>query len=210
MLANHDKYARLDDDEWVRILMTVPPEEGAHRYFFNVKCAAFLKYISLSIFGEEDTSHLLGDFYEFLSADNWRVLRLYANRNGASLACYLSRCAINYFMASKRREERRMSISIDQPDIVSELNRFTLDEEDTMPPVWMAFERLSKRDKEVLRLLVIEGKSSLEAADSIWPLVKSDCRDWRSLPHKRVQDTIAMLKRRALLALTLELKNCLK
>ncbi|MBO7279852.1 MAG: hypothetical protein J6V00_01680, partial [Bacteroidaceae bacterium] len=100
-------------------------------------------------------------------------------------------------------------ISMEHPDIIKELSLFTQDEETEQPPVWEAFSKLNERDQLILRHIVIEGKSALEAADTIWPYVKSDNKDWRTLSPKRVQDTIAMLKKRALLSLSLELKKLL-
>lgn len=207
MLIKHDKYALLDDKEWVEYLMTVPPIQEAHRYFFNVKCKAFLKYISITLFENENTENILGEFYEFLSKDNWKVLRLYSGRNGASLCNYLSHCTINYFMARKKEEDKKRPVSLEQPDIIAELGHFTQEKESAKPPVWHAFKRLNERDRKILRLLVIQNRSTLEAADEIWKYVKTENKDWRKLPSKRVQDTIAMLKRRALLALSLELRT---
>lgn len=201
------KYALLGDDEWIELLMAIPPEERAHRYFFEVKCRSFLQYIALSIFGSNDTRELIGDFYQFLSQDNWHVLRLYKKRNGASLGSYLSRCAVHHFIAIKKREQANLGLPLEHPDIVKELSQFTQEEETEQPPVWEAFSKLNERDQLILRHIVIEGKSALEAADTIWPHVKSSNKDWRTIPPKRVQDTISMLKKRALLALSLELKT---
>lgn len=206
LIKQHNKYALLDDNEWAQYLMAVPPIQEAHKYFFNVKCRAFLRYISITLFGNSNTKDILGEFYEFLSKDNWKILRMYSGRNGASLCNYLSHCTINYFMARKKEEEKRRSVPLEQPDIIAELGHFTQEEENEELPVWQAFKRLNERDRKILRLLVIKGKSTLDAADEIWKYVKTENKEWRELPPKRVQDTIAMLKRRALLTLSLELK----
>lgn len=203
------KYVQLSDNEWIELLMATPPEESAHRYFFEVKCRTFLQYIASTIFGSDDSREIIGDFYQFLSQDDWHVLRLYKKRNGASLGSYLSRCAVHHFMAIKKREQESRGISMEHPDIIKELSLFTQDEETEQPPVWEAFSKLNERDQLILRHIVIEGKSALEAADTIWAYVKSDNKDWRTLSPKRVQDTIAMLKKRALLSLSLELKKLL-
>lgn len=210
MLIQLKNYSRLSDMDLVESLMAIPPIEEVHEYFFNVKCATFLKYISVIIFGGECHKILLGEFYEFLSKDNWKVLRQFNSRNGASLNSYLARCTINYFLAQKKKENKIHTDSIEQIDVIEELNHFTQEEENNMPPVWQAFEKLNERDRTILRLLVIEGKSALEAADDIWGFVKTKNKIWRELPPKRVQDTIAILKRRALLSLSLELKRMYK
>lgn len=207
MLLKNSRFALFSDKEWVEHLLAFPCEEDAHRYFFNVKCNSFLKYISQTLFGGSSVDYILGEFYEFLSNNDWAVLRMYKQRNDASLSSYLSRCTINHFMARKRGEDKKHFLLMDSFDIVAELDRFTSDEEVENPPVWQAYSHLSLRDRTVLRLLVIEGKHSIDVADEIWPMVKSTNREWRELPVKRVQDTIAIIKRRALLALQIELKR---
>ena len=203
-------YTTLADSEWIKVLTTFPRDEKACNYFFNIKCRAFLKYIAGTLFDGDEPESLTGDFYEYLSNDDWHVLRLFSARNGASLGSYLSRCALNYFKAKKISQEKRRPVWIEQRGIMEELDCFTQEEESSNPPVWQAFSKLCKRDRDILRLLVIEEKSALEAADEIWPQVKSSIKEWRQLPVKRVQDTISMLKKRALLALTLELQKSKK
>lgn len=213
MLVKRNKYSKLNDREWIELLLSTPTDERGVNYFFEIKCRDFLRYISSNILYSSDKREILGEFYEFISANDWHVLRLYKGRNEASLGSYLSQCAVRYFTATKNRDKAIIKIDIDSPDIIKELSLFTSEEEEDeslQPPVWKAFAKLNERDQTILRLIIIEDKSALEAADTIWPFVKSDNKDWRSLPSKRVQDTIAMLKRRALLALSLELKNIIK
>lgn len=207
MQRKKDKYAQISDSEWIDILMATPKDDDAHEYFFYQKCGAFLTYISLTIFDSNSIYAIVGSFYQFLSYNDWQVLRNYKGRNGATLCSYLSRSAINHFIDLKRREDAIIKVDIDQPTILQELSQFTVEEREEMPPVWEAYENLCERDRTILRLLVIEEKSALEAADAIWPYVKSKNKDWRSLPTKRVQDTISMLKKRAVLALSLELNK---
>lgn len=205
MRLERNRYAMLTDGDWVERLTAVPLDQQAHSYFFNVKCSEFLQYISAGIFGNGDIGEIVGEFYELLSKDNWHVLRQYKGLNGASLNSYLSRCAVRHFLAQKKKETRNEVVSIEQPEIIRELNNFTTEDERGNPPVWQAFNRLCERDRIVLHRLVIEGMSTIDAADDIWPYVKSSVRNWRLLPVKRVQDTIAMLKRRALFSLSEEL-----
>lgn len=209
MRLESNRCALITDEDWVERLTAVPPDQQAHRYFFDVKCSEFLRYISSGIFGSDDTGEIVSEFYELLSKNEWHVLRQYKKLNGASLSSYLSRCAVRHFLAIRKKEAKNNAFSIEQPDIIKELNSFTTEEEQENPPVWQAFNRLCKRDRDVLHLLVIEGLSTIEAADEIWPYVNSAVKDWHLLPVKRVQDTIAMLKRRALLSLSDELKRLL-
>ena len=87
-------------------------------------------------------------------------------------------------------------------EIIEQLNNLvTNDEEKEDTVVWQAFARLCERDQKVLQRLIIEGRTTTEIADEMWAYVKSKERNWRNLPIKRVQDTIAMMKRRALFCL---------
>lgn len=210
MQQKRASYAILSDSEWIKILTSFPLDERACNYFFNIKCRTLLKYIANTIFEGEEPESIIGDFYEYLSNNDWHVLRLYSSRNGASLGSYLSRCATNYFRNKKKQEEKNRPLWIERPDIINELNHFVQEEEREQPPVWQAFNKLCKRDRDILQLLVIEGKSAIEIADKIWPQVKSTAKEWRELPVKRVQDTIAMLKRRALLAIAIELRESIR
>lgn len=212
MLKKDIDYAQLADSEWVKILTSTPVDEVAHRYFFGTKCRPMLQYIANSLFENKETELLLGEFYILLSQNNWYVIRQFKSLNGASLNSYLTRCSIHHFIKKKKQESplQHNAIPIETPDICNELNRFTTEEENDNPPVWQAFEQLKERDRIILRYLVIEGKSALEAAEKVWPLIKTTEKDWKKLPVKRVQDTIAILKRRALLALATELQQLIK
>ena len=67
-------------------------------------------------------------------------------------------------------------------------------------PIWKAYSMLNERDREVLRLLVIEGHQMLSVAKDLWKFVDSK-QDVSQLPAKRIQGTISMIKHRAQLAL---------
>ena len=66
--------------------------------------------------------------------------------------------------------------------------------------MWQAYNMLNKRDQEVLRLLVIEGKRMLSVAEYLWGFINSK-QDISQLSTKRIQGTISMVKQRAQLNL---------
>jgi hypothetical protein len=68
---------------------------------------------------------------------------------------------------------------------------------------------LNQRDQTILRLLVIDGNSALEAAPVIWEYIKN-VKPLDQMDPKRVQCTIAMAKHRAQLALMNNLKQVSK
>lgn len=198
--SNYSIYANITDEEWVERLISIPPIQPLHYYFFKVKCYSFLKYIAEKVLEAECVESILGEFYEFLSHNNWHVLRSYKKRDNASLSTYLSRCTLHYFL--RKKEKAKPACSLDSKEIIEQLNNLvTNDEEKEDTVVWQAFARLCERDQKVLQRLIIEGRTTTEIADEMWAYVKSKERNWRNLPIKRVQDTIAMMKRRALFCL---------
>ena len=203
---NYSAYANITDEEWIERLVAIPPIQPLHHYFFKVKCASFLKYIAMNVYND-CAENILGEFYEFLSCDNWHVLRSFKSKRNASLSTYLSRCALYYFTKKKQRSKEAAEFySLESEEIMEQLNHLTDDEVKADLRVWKAFARLNERDRKVLKRLVIEEKKTTDIADEMWPYVNSSEKDWRKLPVKRVQDTIAMMKRRALFGLVEEMR----
>ncbi len=201
-------YSKLSDKELIGYLTAKPVNQEAHNYFFNRRCKRFLDYIATNIAGEECADDILGEFYEYVSQDDWAVLRKFRNQNNASLNTYLSLCTVRHFLKKKKKDNgMQYTVSLDCEDIADQLELFIAEEESDTLPVWQAYEKLNERDRLLLKLLVIEGKSTMEAADQIWQYVKSNEKDWRNLPTLRVQNTISMMKHRALFALLEELKR---
>ena len=200
-----NRFASLTDEEWIDELTKVPANENAHVYFFNVKCAKLLKYISLNVYKSDYYNEILGEFYLLISKDDWRVLRNFENRKNATLYSYLTRCAVNHFITKRKKEImlEEMHCSIDNYETDESLNNLISEEETDKTQVMTAYNALEPRFKETIQLLVLDGKSSLEAADQLWPYVKSK-NNWRDMPVVRVQNTIAMMKHRAIFELTSE------
>ena len=203
---NYGTYANITDEEWVEKLVSQPPIQPLHYYFFKVKCSSFLQYIAKNIYNVGRVESLLGEFYEFLSCNDWYVLRSYKGKRNASLSTYLSRCSFYYFAKKKRKIEEEEIYSLENEDILEQLSYLTNDETNEHLRVWKAFACLNERDRKVLKHLVIDGRKSTDVAEEMWPYVQSKEKDWRKLPVKRVQDTLAMMKRRALFGLIEELK----
>ena len=202
MLKKENSFAHLSDEEFVK-RMTVPEvDEKLHEYFLYVKCAPFLKYISKKLYGSSDITILAGEFYEFIASNDWSLLRKWEGRNEASLFSYIARCATNYFInkvnSEKKRQDKEALTS--EPGIIEQISSFTDESEDNSLPIWKAYSMLNERDREVLRLLVIEGHQMLSVAKDLWKFVDSK-QDVSQLPATRIQGTISMIKHRAQLAL---------
>ena len=201
-------YAQMSDKELIDGLIAVPANSRLHKFFFQEKCKLFLKYISATLYDEEDGNTLVGELYEFLSNDNWKILRKWEGKNGCSLNSYLASCSMHYFAGRVRAEKKRNVFEAipSSPDIIEYLDHFTAEEENEMPPVWEAYGMLKERDQVILRLLVIEELDMLAAAREIWPYINSS-HAIHEVTQKHLQSTIAMAKHRALLALLNNLKR---
>lgn len=202
MLKIENSFALLSDEELVE-RMTVPDvDEKLHEYFFYVKCAPILKYLSKKFYGSCDITILTGELYEFIASNDWAVLRKWEKRNEASLFSYIARCVTNYFINKENSEKKRQDKETltSTPGIIEQISSFTEENEDESLPIWKAYNMLNERDREVLRLLVIEGFQMLTVAKELWKYVDSK-QDISELSPKRIQGTISMIKHRAQLAL---------
>ena len=172
-----------------------------------MQCEPFLRHVAKNILNEDNVSNIWGEFYEFISANDWSVLRNFSGKNNSSLYTYLSNCAVHYFLKVRKKNSRIVCVDMAECDVASLLDSFSADKEEEYSSVWQAFDRLKERDRLLLREMVINERSALDVADEIWRFVRSAERDWRKLPVKRVQDTISMMKRRALMNLFEQLKG---
>ena len=204
MLKAIDRYTNFCDKEWIEAITSPNADRKLQEHFFRTKCNPALQYISLRLYNQYDSCHLLGEMYEFLSDRNWEILRKWEGRNGASLSSYITRCAINHFLQKEAAEKKRLEneIPASASGLLEQLSSLSeeYDDQQELPPVWQAFNMLNKRDQEVLRLLVIEGKRVLSVADYLWKFIDSK-QDVSQLTPKRIQGTISMVKHRAQLNL---------
>ena len=211
MPNNYDFFSSLSDQELIERLTATPVDEQLHNFFFTKKCRQFLRYISLNICHCESEKQLWGEFYEFLSKDNWSVIRNWKNRNGASLYSYLAFCATNHFIHKRLAEKKEEQLFVTSSQTMYEqLAGVAEEEEEIQPyPIKEAFNMLSLRDQVILRMLVIDGNSAMEAAPVIWKYIRNS-KPLDEMDPKRVQCTIAMAKHRAQLALLNNLKQISK
>lgn len=192
----------MSDKELIDGLTAIPTNNKLHEYFFKEKCKHFLTYIATTLYNEADCNILVGELYEYLSKDNWKILKMWEGKNGCSLNSYLASCSMRYFTSRIKAEKRRNDheITPSTPEIIEYLNHFTAEEETEGQPVWEAYKMLKKRDQVILSQLVIEEKDMILAAPVIWPYINSS-KEIQELSQKHIQSTIAMAKHRAVLAL---------
>ena len=197
-----ERFALMSDEEIIEKMITSVADEKLYRYFFYVRCAPFLRYISRRLYGSNDITILTGELFEFIANDDWAILRKWEKRNEASLFSYIARCATNHFVtkdiAERKRQDKETLATT--PDIIEHLSSLADESETETLPIWKAYNMLNERDREVLRLLVIEENPVMSVAKELWRYV--DCKqDICNLSPKRIQGTISMIKHRAQLAL---------
>ena len=207
LYSNGMDYKKMTDRELIERIVAKPVDEAVHNYFFKVQCEPFLRHVAKNILNEDNVSNIWGEFYEFISANDWSVLRNFSGKNNSSLYTYLSNCAVHYFLKVRKKNSRIVCVDMAECDVASLLDSFSADKEEEYSMVWQAFGKLKERDRLLLREMVINERSALDVADEIWRFVRSAERDWRKSPVKRVQDTISMMKRRALMNLLEQLKG---
>ena len=161
-----------------------------------------LKYLSRRLYGSNDITILTGELFELVATNDWALLKKWKKKNDASLFSYIARCATNHFVnkeiAEKKRQDKETLAST--PGIIEHLSSLAEESETETLPIWKAYNMLNERDREVLRLLVIEEYQMLSVAKELWKYVDSK-QDISQLPAKRIQGTISMIKHRAQLAL---------
>lgn len=202
-MSKRKNFAEYTDQELINGLMALPVQEDLHLYFFSVSFRSVLSYNAMA-FKNWNPNELLGEFYEFVSKNNWYVLRKY--KGEGSLRGYLSVCFQRHINKLMGYWEIPFDIvSLDYiNDHEEEYNLYAEPEEKRMP-IEQALMQLKERDRLVIREIFYNGKSALEAAEVLWIYVKSSEKDWRKLPAKTVQNTISSLKLRALAALQAQL-----
>ena len=73
------KCSQMSDNEFVEALTSLTMNEDVYKYFFYIKCKRILKYISSKLYGDDDYKMLVGEFYVFLSENDWQIIRNYKN-----------------------------------------------------------------------------------------------------------------------------------
>lgn len=201
------KYDNYDDEKIIKSIIEGSDKELID-YFFMHKCKSMLTYIAHFVFGNGYYKEVLGEFYVYLSDNNWYVLRQYKKKNNASLNSYLSHCALNYFIAKKKADDKYINYKtmelFDKSDDIYECNDLA------KKAIVMAYKMLKTPYQKALDLLVIKKVSALEAADTLWQYTKHKEVDWRTFPVKKVQDTMAMSKRQACFHLSNKTMKILK
>ena len=185
--------------------------EAVH-FFLTVLSEPIVKHIESNIMKRD----VYGDYYIFISAPindesvpQWKKVSLYKGDN-CLLNTYISCIACRHFckIAQKEKEDNlRNGDMIEYVDYESLLEYDYHDEEESETSIRMrkAYNNLSEKDREVLKLLLIENMSGIEAFPILSQYITPKPKDGmtseqvkESWSTKQRQDAMSLLKGRAL------------
>lgn len=184
----------------------------AVNYFLTDFSEPIVKHIEYDIMKRD----VYGDYYIFISAPineesipQWKKVSQYKGDN-CQLNTYVSCIACRHFckVAQKEKEENlRNDDMIEYVDYESLLGYDYRDEEESETSIRMrkAYNNLNEKDREVLRLLLIENVSGIEAFPILSQYITPKPKDGmtseqvkESWSTKQRQDAMSLLKGRAL------------
>lgn len=184
----------------------------AVNYFLTDLSEPIVKHIEFDIMKRD----VYGDYYIFISAPineesipQWKKVSQYKGDN-CQLNTYVSCIACRHFckIAQKEKEDNlRNGDMIEYVDYESLLGYDYHDEEESETSIRMrkAYNNLSEKDREVLRLLLIENKSGIDAFPALSQYITPKPKEGmtseqvkESWSTKQRQDAMSLLKGRAL------------
>ena len=129
--------------------------------FFFVRCKPMLMYIGQYFCQNiQSPEELIGEFYEFLSADDWHKLRIF--QYTCSLNSYISIIASRYFQHKRDQE----TIPLDDVlPFVEEIPDNSTDETFLMEDIQKILEKMPPFDRFLLQRILIDGTKPRDILD---------------------------------------------
>lgn len=133
--------------------------------FFFVRCRGMLSYVG-AYFGNVRMlpEEMIGEFYEFLSADDWHKLRIF--KFSCSLNSYVTIIASRYFQRKRERELLSLDdeeMRIPQPSPVVQSEHFLYD------VILRVMENMAALDRMLLQRILLEGN---KPSDVLWEVLE--------------------------------------
>ena len=203
--------------------------EEARSFFLGEYSSSILGYVARYVFSNGLYQELLGEYYEFISKENKQIpyykLTLYKNFNNSTLRNYITAITVRYFVNMKKKEDSigKQTISIDRASTIATKEN----EKDVIENPWFnllignsgnsgnsdenslsaesykkieyVFSKLPERDVKIIKLMVMDNASGLEAFKEL----EADLKETAKTPistwsTKQKQNAMALLKGRAL------------
>ena len=146
---------------------------GDHRTikdFFFVRCKPMLIYIGQYFCQDKQTpEELIGEFYEFLSADDWHKLRIF--KYTCSLNSYVTIIASRYFQHKRDKELLPLDDNI---ALVHELQEDRHEDIFFMEDFDKVINRLQPFDKFLVQRILVDGEKPSDILDEAKALMVND------------------------------------
>ena len=145
-------------------------DEDTIKEFFFVRCRSALCYIGQYFcHGRQTPEELIGEFYEFLSADDWHRLRIF--RFTCSLNSYITIIASRYFQ-NKRNEEM---LPLDEDIVLAKGMRVEAAGDVLfMDYLRRLIERMQPLDRFLVQRILIEGEKPGDILEEAAEMVMND------------------------------------
>ena len=130
--------------------------------FFFVKCRGALEYIGQYFCRDKQTAEeLIGEFYEFLSADDWHKLRIF--KFTCSLNAYVTIIASRYF---QRKRDKDM-LSLNEAIGIEEMTEVPVEIQFIMQDVNRVLQEMQPLDQFLLTKILVEGNKPSDVLDDV-------------------------------------------
>lgn len=154
------------------------------RDFFFVRCRAMLAYIGQYFCQMRQTpEELIGEFYEFLAANDWHKLRIF--KFTCSLNAYVTIIASRYFQRKRDRDMLPLNeaIRIEEPTTGEPVEiRFIMQDVDKV------LQEMQPLDKFLLTKILLEGNKPSDILDDVVAYMPMESK---SDAYKRSREQLA-------------------
>lgn len=158
----------MTDQQIIEKLITY--DQRTIQEFFFVRCRGILNYIGQYFCQDKQSAEeLIGEFYEFLSADDWHKLRIF--KYTCSLNSYVTIIASRYFQHKRDKETLPLDENISVvKNMISDVKVDGFFMED-MNKVLAKFQPI---DRFLIQRILIEGEKPGDILDEVARFMKDD------------------------------------
>lgn len=146
-------------------------DTGTIRNFFFVRCRAMLAYVGQYFCQTRQTpEELIGEFYEFLAANDWHKLRIF--KFTCSLNAYVTILASRYFQRKRDRDMLPLNEAIrtEEPASAPVEIRFV------MQDVGRILQEMQPLDQFLLTKILVEGNKPSDILDDVVEYISSESK----------------------------------
>lgn len=161
----------IEDDKYVVERLIANDAEAIDEFFF-IRCRGALTYIGQYFCqSKESAENLIGEFYEYLSDNNWHKLRIF--KYSCSLNAYISVIATRYF---QNKRDSRVSYYGNEPLPIKD-NSVEAQDGFTQSDVERLIENMKPLDRFLLNRILIDGDKPGDVLEDAKPLLSGEHLD---------------------------------